>query len=121
MDATGAPTANNTFAALQSLETALQTPNDQAGIANALTSLQAAATYVGQQQAYYGGSEQRLTNEQSAAADQVTALQTQIGDIRDTNVAKAATQLTQESTDQSAAIGAEAEITQQKTLFDYLG
>jgi flagellar hook-associated protein 3 FlgL len=121
VDATGAPTANNTFAALQSLVTALQTPGDQTGIANALTSLQTASTYVGTQQAYYGTSEQRLTNEQTTATNQITALQAQIGNIRDTNVAQAATDLTEESTDQSADLGAQAEISQQKTLFSYLG
>jgi flagellar hook-associated protein 3 FlgL len=120
VEAAGAPTANNTFAALESLETALRA-NNQSGVADALTSLQTASTYVGQQQAYYGNSEQRLTNEETIAANQVTALQTQIGGIRDTNVAQAATDLTQESADQSAAVGAESEISQQKTLFDYLG
>jgi flagellin-like hook-associated protein FlgL len=75
---------------------------------------------VNQQQAYYGAAEQRLTNETNTAANQVTALQAQIGGIRDTDVAQAATELTQETTDQSAALGAEAEIPQ-KTLFDYLG
>jgi flagellar hook-associated protein 3 FlgL len=118
-DATGAPTANNTFAALQSLYTALQA-NDQPAIANALTSLQSASTYVNQQQAYYGAAEQRLTSESNNVANVVTNLQAQIGNIRDTNVAQAATDLTQESTDQSAALGAEAEISP-KTLFDYLG
>jgi flagellar hook-associated protein 3 FlgL len=119
VDALGAPTANSTFAALQSLETALQA-NDQVGVTNALTSLQTASAYVGQQQAYYGASEDRLTSEQNNAANQVTALQVQIGSIRDTDVAQAATDLTQENTDQSAAMGAEAEISQ-KSLFDYLG
>jgi flagellar hook-associated protein 3 FlgL len=120
VDTAGAPTANNTFAALQTLETALKA-NNQSGVADALTSLQTASTYVGQQQAYYGASEQRLANEQTVAANQVTALQARIGGIRDTNVAQAATDLTQESADQSAAVGAESEISQQKTLFDYLG
>jgi flagellar hook-associated protein 3 FlgL len=118
-DATGAPTANNTFAALQSLYTALRS-NDQPAIADALTSLQSASTYVNQQQAYYGAAEQRLSSETNNAANLVTNLQAQIGNIRDTNVAQAATDLTQESTDQSAALGAEAEISP-KTLFDYLG
>jgi flagellar hook-associated protein 3 FlgL len=118
-DASGAPTANNVFAALQSLYTALQA-NNQPAVANALTSLQSASTYVNQQQAYYGAAEQRLTNESNNAANVVTNLQVQIGNIRDTNVAEAATDLTQESTDQSAALGAEAEISP-KTLFDYLG
>src|SRR5579863_3460081 len=120
VDTAGAPTANNTFAALESLETALKA-NNHSGVASALTSLQTASTYVSQQQAYYGASEQRLTNEQTIAANQLTALQTRIGGIRDTNVAQAATDLTQESADQSAAVGAESEISQQKTLFNYLG
>lgn len=120
VDVTGAPSADNTFAALESLVTALQA-DDQPGVTDALTSLQTASAYVGQQQAYYGVAEQRLANEQTIASGQVTALQTQIGGIRDTNVAEAATDLTTDSTDQSAALGAEAEISQQKTLFDYLG
>ena len=49
-------------------------------------------------------------------------MQTQIGDIRDTNVAAGGDRPHARSpTDQSAALGAEAEISQQKTLFDYLG
>lgn len=118
-DDLGNPTATNAFAALESLYTALQA-NDQTGIATALTSLQTASAYVGQQQAYYGAAEQRLTGEQNNSADRITSLQAQIGSIRDTNMAQAATDLTQEQTDQSAAMGAEAEMSS-KTLFDYLG
>src|ERR1019366_4826118 len=120
VDATGLPTANSTLAALQSLVTALQA-NDQPGIATILTSLQTASSWLNQQQAYYGAAEQRLTSEQNTAANQATALQVQIGNIRDTNVAQAATELTQESTNQSAALGAEAELANSKTLFSYLG
>jgi len=120
VDSTGAPTANSTFAALQSLVTALQS-NDLTGITNGLTSLQTASGYVSQQQTYYGTAEDRLTNEQNTAANQATALQTQIGNIRNTNMAQAATDLTQESTDQSAALGAESELANSKTLFSYLG
>jgi len=119
VDGTGAPTANNTFAALQSLVTALNA-NDTTGISNAITSLDAASTYVNQQQAYYGSAEQTLTSEQNNAASQVTALQVQIGNIRDTNVPQAATELTQLSTDQSAAYASQAAIPT-KSLFDYLG
>jgi flagellar hook-associated protein 3 FlgL len=118
-DALGNPTANNAFAALESLYTALQA-NNQGNVANALTSLQNAMSWVNQQQAYYGAAESRLTNEQNNAANQITALQTQIGGIRDTNMAEAATDLAQEQTDMSAAMGAQAEMSM-KTLFDYLG
>jgi flagellar hook-associated protein 3 FlgL len=119
VDATNAPTASNTFAALQSLQTALQS-NDQTGIASALAALQTSSSYLNQQQAYYGAAEQRMTSEQNIAANQVTALQTQIGNIRDTNFAQAATDLATEQTDQAAAMGSEAEISP-KSLFDYLG
>lgn len=119
VDATGAPTASSTFAALQSLATALSA-NDSTGIASAIDSLGTASTYLNQQQAYYGTSEQRLTSEQNTSANQVTALQVQISNIRDTNETQAATQLTQLSTDESAAYAAQAAIPV-KSLFDYLG
>jgi flagellar hook-associated protein 3 FlgL len=118
-DAVGAPTANNIFTALQSLASNLQA-NNQAGIAADLTGLQSASGYLGQQQAYYGLSEQRLTNEQNNAANQVTALLTRIAGIRETNVTQAATDLSQESVAQAAAYGAES-LVSKKTLFDYLG
>jgi len=119
-DNNGNPSPNNTFLALQSLISDLQAGN-QANIANDVTALQQASAYVGQQQAYYGAAENRLTAEQTQAANSVTLLQTQIAGIRDTNVAEAATELTQESTDQQAALGAEAEVARQKTLFDFIG
>jgi flagellar hook-associated protein 3 FlgL len=119
VDSTGAAATGNTFVALQSLETAL-TNNDQAGIASALTSLRSASVYVNQQQAYYGTAEKGLTSEQNNAANQTTALQVQISGIRDTNVAQAASNLTEEQTAQTAAYSAEAEIST-KSLFSYLG
>jgi flagellar hook-associated protein 3 FlgL len=117
--ATGISTGNSTIAALQSLQTALQSGN-QPSIASAVGLLESASAYVNQQEAYYGTSEQRLTSEQNNAVSQSTALQTSIAGIRDTNVAQAATDLSQETAAQSAAVGAEAEISQQKSLFSYL-
>ena len=120
VDASGNPTGNNTFFALQSLVTDLQAGN-QANIASDVSALQQASAYVGQQQAYYGEAEDRLTAEETNAANVVTNLQTQASSIRDTNIAEAATNLTQETTDQQAALGAESEVAQQKTLFNFLG
>jgi flagellar hook-associated protein 3 FlgL len=119
VDATGAPTANSTFAALQSLVTDLQAGNTT-GISTDLASLNTASSYVNQQQAYYGTAEQRLTDEQTTSTNQATALQVQIAGLRDTNVVQAATELTQISTDQSAALAAQAALPT-KSLFDYLG
>jgi flagellar hook-associated protein 3 FlgL len=120
VDNNGNPAPNNTFLALQSLIGDLQAGN-QANIANDITALQQAGSYVGQQQAHYGQAENRLTSEQTQASSYVTLLQTQIAGIRDTNIAQAATELTQESTDQQAAMGAEAEVAHQRTLFDFIG
>ncbi len=94
--------------------------HDTAGITSALGALNASSTYLNQQQAYYGTAEQRLTGEQNVAANQSTALQVRIGGIRDTDVTQAATELTQLSTDESAAYAAQAAIPV-KSLFDYLG
>ena len=119
VDAAGMPTSTNTFAALQSLVVALQA-GDAPGIASALTSLHTAADHVIQQQAWYGAAEQRVSAEQSRASSQITAIQIRIAGIRDTDVVRAATQLTQLNTDQAAALAAQASIPR-KSLFDYLG
>jgi len=119
-DAAGASTGSSTFAALQGLQAALAA-GSQSGIAASLTALQSASAWLNQQQAYYGQSEQRLSAEQNSAANQATALQTRIAAIRDTDVTQAATDLAQETTTQAAAMGAEAEIAQQRNLFSYLG
>jgi flagellar hook-associated protein 3 FlgL len=118
VDASGAPTANNTWASLQALATALQA-DDTSGITDAIASLKNASSYVNSQQAYYGAAEQRIASEQNNASNQQTALQVRIADIRDTNVVQAATDLTQLSTDQAAAFGAQAVIPN-KSLFNYL-
>jgi flagellar hook-associated protein 3 FlgL len=114
----GAPAADNVFAALQNLQTALQT-NNPAGIGNALSSLQSASDWLNQQQVSYGAAENTITAAQNDAANQITTMQTRISGIRDTDVAQAATDLAQESTSQSAAFAAQAQIGH-KSLFDYL-
>jgi flagellar hook-associated protein 3 FlgL len=118
-DASGNAAAGNAFAALQSLATALNA-NDQNGIQSALTSLQSVSDYLNQQQAANGTGQARITSEQNNVANQITDLQTRIANIRDTNVAQAATDLTQEQTDLQAAMASQAEMPS-KTLFDYLG
>jgi flagellar hook-associated protein 3 FlgL len=116
-DSTGAPSAGNAFAALGSLLNALTTGN---GIAAALTSLQTVSSYLNQQQSRYGAAAQRLTDEQNNLASRITALETGVGSIRDTDTVRAAVDLTQESTNLSAALAAQAQIPR-KSLFDYLG
>lgn len=114
----GVPAADNVFAALQNLQTALQA-NDSNGIGTALTSLESGSNWLNQQQVSYGASENLVAAEQSSNASRITAIQTQISGIRDTDVTAAATDLAQETTSQSAAYGAQAEIGH-KSLFDYI-
>ena len=118
-DNAGNPAGGNTLSALQNLVTALNA-NDTARIVSAAASLSTASDFLNQQQAWYGNAEQRINNEQNLASNNLTAIRTQIGAIRDTDVTKAATELTQLATDQSAAYSAQAAIPK-KSLFDYLG
>jgi flagellar hook-associated protein 3 FlgL len=114
-DATG-----NVFAAVNSLLTALNN-NDQAGIAQSVTALQSAGTYLNQQLEFYGEAEDRVT----AASDLAQKFQTQdtaqLSNLRDADIPTVAVQLTQAQNDQQAALSAEANIAQQKNLFSYLG
>jgi len=114
-DATG-----NVFAAVNSLLTALNN-NDQAGISQSVTALQSAGTYLNQQLEFYGEAQDRV----SAASDLAQKFQTQqtsqLSNLRDADIPTVAVQLTQEQTDQQAALSAEANIAQQKNLFSYLG
>jgi|GEM_PF-501137 len=119
VDSSGNPSATNAFAALQSLATALSA-NDQAGITNAMSLLTTASDWVNQQQAYYGNAEQRIVAELTTAGNHLTTLQTEVGSIRDADVVQAATDLSQEKIADSAAYGAEAEISQTRNLFSYL-
>ena len=56
----GTPATGNTFAAINSLLTALQN-NDTAGVAAAVTSLQSAGTYLNNQLAFYGEAENQVS------------------------------------------------------------
>ncbi len=118
-DSLGTPTAGNVFVALQSLVNSLNA-NDQAGTATALTQLQAGADWLNQQQAGYGAAASRLTDETNLSNNVLTSLRTRLSEIRDTDVVQAATDLSLETTAQSAAFSAQASVPR-KSLFDYLG
>lgn len=107
------------FQAIQDLQTALQT-NNQLAIGAALQSLETASDWLNGKQAGYGTAENHLTESDTSASSEILSLQASISAIRDTDVAQAATDLTRESTQQQAAIAAQATISR-KTLFDYLG
>lgn len=110
---------SSAFLALQNLSTALAN-NDQPGTAAALQSLEGVSDWLNEKQSGYGTAEQQITSSQTAASNAILSLQAGISSIRDTDIAQAATDLARETTNQSAAVAAQAELSQ-KSLFDYLG
>jgi flagellar hook-associated protein 3 FlgL len=115
----GGPDPANTFQAVYQLGTALL-GNDTAGIQSALTSLQAAANHVTQCAAIYGNTENWITQEIATANDRITNLTAQVSTLRDTDVAAAATDLSQGQLALNAALSAQASLPT-KSLFSYLG
>ena len=119
-DAGGNPADGNTFAAINSLLTALNN-NDTAGIAAAATSLQSAGDYLNGQLAFYGEAENQVTNATSLAQKFLTQTQSSLGQVQDADVPTVALALTQAQTQEQAALSVEAKIQQLPTLFSLLG
>jgi flagellar hook-associated protein 3 FlgL len=118
-DANGNPVAGNVFAAVNSLITALQN-NDQAGIAAAGDSLNAASQYLNGQLAFYGETENRVSAATQLAQQFLVQDQTNLGQVQDASVPSEALQLTQAQTQEQAALSVEAKIQQQPNLFSML-
>lgn len=117
-DTNGNPTPQNAFAAVNSLQLALQN-GDSNGISQALDSLQSASSYLNQQLGFYGAAQNRITSAIDLSNKFQVQDQTQLSNLQDTNVPAAALQLTQESMDINAAMAAEAK-RPTTTLFNYL-
>jgi flagellar hook-associated protein 3 FlgL len=115
----GTPADGNVFNAVNSLLTSLQN-NDQTGITNALSQLQSADTYLNNQLAFYGTAENRVSSAQDLAQKFQTQEQSNLGQLRDADVASLATQLSQEQVQQQAALSVESTMLQKKNLFSYL-
>jgi flagellar hook-associated protein 3 FlgL len=110
--------ADNVFAAVNSLRVALAN-NDQAGAVAAASAIQTAQDYLNQQGAFYGAVQNRITNALDVAQKFQLQSQTALSNERDTDVAKAATELTQEQLSQQAAMQAQASMPR-NSLFDIL-
>jgi flagellar hook-associated protein 3 FlgL len=109
---------DNVFAAVNSLRVALLN-NDQAGTIAAAASIQTAQDYLNQQGAFYGAVQNRVTNALDVAEKFQLQSQTALSAERDTDVAAAATDLTQEQLSQQAAMQAQATMPR-NSLFDLL-
>lgn len=118
-NADGTPAADNVFAALNTLRTALLN-NDSATIGSSITSLQAASDHLNTMEAFYGTVEDRIQDASTFASSYDTELQTEIGQTQDANVTAAASALTQDTTALQAAYQAQGEMPR-TSLFQFLG
>jgi flagellar hook-associated protein 3 FlgL len=118
-NADGTPAADNVFAALTSLRTALLN-NDQPRIANAVISLQTASDHLNSMDEFYGTVENRIQDATTFASNYDTKLTQQLSDKQDADVTSAAMALTQASTEMQAAMTMQGK-TPHTTLFDFLG
>src|SRR4029077_15662774 len=110
--------ADNVFAAVNSLRVALAN-NDQAATATAAAAVQTAQDYLNQQGAFYGAVQNQITGALDVAQKFQLQSQTALSNERDTDVAAAATELTQEQLSQQAAMQAQASMPR-NSLFDIL-
>jgi len=110
---------DNVFNALNSLRLALLA-NDPTQVANTIANLKAASAHLSTSQSFYGNVQNRIQSATDYAGKFDVSLQTQIGQIQDADVAGAALQLTQDSTQLQAAFQMQAKMPH-NTLFDYLG
>jgi len=114
-DAPGA----SVFSALNTLRVALL-GNNQAGIENSISALQAANTQVNQSDSFYGNVEDEIQNDNTFASNYDTQLQTEISNIQDADIAQASLELTEGNTQLQAAFEAEGKMPT-TSLFNYLG
>ncbi len=116
----GGPASGNTFAAVNSLLTALQN-NDPNAAATAVTSLQNASAYLNSQLQFYGEAQDQVTNAVNLAQQFQTQEQSQLGQVQDADIPTATLALTQAQTQEEATLSVEAKVQQMPNLFSYLG
>jgi flagellar hook-associated protein 3 FlgL len=109
----------NIFSSINTLRLALLS-NDQAGIDAAMPGIQSSGTYLNQQLAFYGQTQNRVTSEMDFGANYEIQLKTQLSGIQDADLTQAITEMQQASTQQTAALSARAKLPK-TSLFDFLG
>jgi flagellar hook-associated protein 3 FlgL len=110
--------STNVFSAINGLVTALQT-NNLSAIQTANGGLSAVSGYLNQQLAFYGQTQDRVTAATNDAQTQQTNIQSQIGNLEDTNMTSTILNLTTLQTQEQAALGSRAQIPK-TSLFDFL-
>jgi flagellar hook-associated protein 3 FlgL len=110
--------SDNVFAAVNNLRIALLN-NDQPGTSAAAASLQQAQDYLSLQGTFYGAVQNRITNSLDMAQKFQLQWRSALSDEKDTDVAAATTELSQERLSQQAAMQAQASMPR-NSLFDFL-
>jgi flagellar hook-associated protein 3 FlgL len=110
--------ADNVFAAVNSLRVALAN-GDQAGTAAAAAAIQKAQDYLSLQGTFYGAVENRVTTAIDLAQKFQLQWKSSLSSVRDTDVAAATTDLSEENLSQQAAMQAQASLPR-NSLFDFL-
>ncbi len=110
--------ADNVFAAVNSLRVALAT-NDQPGIISAIDSIHVASDYLSQQLAFYGRVQDQVATATDLAHKFQLQYETAVSTKKDTDMATAAVELTQEQTSLQAAIQAQASLPR-TSLFSFI-
>jgi flagellar hook-associated protein 3 FlgL len=109
----------NVFTSINNMVTALQS-GDSTAIATANAALPQVAAYLNTQLAFYGTTQDTITNANTSASTLVTQLQTQISGLQDADETQSILNLTQAQTEQQAALQSFQQIPR-TSLFDYLG
>jgi flagellar hook-associated protein 3 FlgL len=108
----------NVFTAINSLVTAMNN-NDQASIATLGNGLATVATYLNQQLAFYGTTQDNVSDATNFATTQQTQLQTQIGNLQDANETAVIEDMTQAQTQLQAALTSKGDVPN-TTLFSFV-
>jgi flagellar hook-associated protein 3 FlgL len=115
----GTPAADNVFAALSALRTALLN-DDPAAVAQSGSLVQAASARLNSAQAFYGAVQNRIDAATAFADRYDTDLQIQLGQREDADTVAAAIELSQGSTQLQAAFQMRASIPH-RSLFEFIG
>jgi flagellar hook-associated protein 3 FlgL len=110
---------DNAFAAVHGLRTAIEA-GDMAAVEGSMAKLHAAHEYLNAQFAFYGSLQNRVTQSINQGQQTEVRLRSELSQIRDTDVAAAALQLTQIQTSIEAALRAQGSASSVPNLFDFL-
>ncbi|MEQ1885664.1 MAG: flagellin [Bryobacteraceae bacterium] len=111
--------ATNVFTSVQQLITALRA-NDGTAIRTVNSGLAKVSEYLNSQLAFFGTTQNKVSNATNFGDTLVVQLKTQISNLEDADLTQAILDLNQAGTQQQAALQSRARIPR-TTLFDYLG